>query len=150
VYKKTIGDSDMTYELVPPDNHQHNMAKKSIQTFKDHFVGILSGCVPTFPLHLWCQLLPQVEQQLLLLQQSRLHPNLSTYAHIYGHHNYNKHPFVPIGLEALVHDKPHKHQTYAEHCKKAFFPCHVHQTPSVLEIPVNGNPSYLNLGRCIF
>jgi hypothetical protein len=51
-YKKTIGNSDMTYELVPPDNHQQNMAKKAIQTFKDHFVGILSGCAPTFPMHL--------------------------------------------------------------------------------------------------
>jgi hypothetical protein len=66
-YKKAIGNSDMTYELAPPNDHQHNMAEKAIQTFKDHFVGILSGCAPTFPLHLWCQLLPQVEQQLLLL-----------------------------------------------------------------------------------
>jgi hypothetical protein len=66
-YKKAIGDSDMTYSLVPPGNHQRNMAEKSIQTFKDHFVGVLSGCAPTFPLHLLCQLLLQVEQQLLLL-----------------------------------------------------------------------------------
>jgi hypothetical protein len=119
-YKKASGDSDMTYELVPPDDHQRNMAKKSIQTFKDHFAGILSGCAPTFPLHLWCQLLPQVERQLLLPQQSRLHPNLSAYAYVYGHYDYNKHPFVPIGMEALIHDKTHKHHTYAEHCKKAF------------------------------
>jgi hypothetical protein len=107
-YKKAIGDSDMTYELVPPDNHQCNMAEKAVQTFKDHFVGVLSGCTPTFLLHLWCQLLPQVEWQLLLLQQSQPYPNLSTYAHVYGHHDYNKHPFVPIGMEALVHNKPHK------------------------------------------
>ncbi len=119
-YKKTIGNSDMTYELVPPDNHQHNMAEKAIQTFKDHFVGVLSCCAPTFPLYLWCQLLPQVKRQLLLLQQSQLHPDLSTYAHVYGHHDYNKYPFVPVGMEALVHDKPHKRRTYAEHCKKAF------------------------------
>ncbi len=93
-----IGNSDMTYELVPQDDHQRNMAEKAIQIFKDHFVGVLSGCTPTFPLHLWCQLLLQVERQLLLLQQLRLHPNLSTYAHVYGHHYYNKHPFVPIGM----------------------------------------------------
>jgi hypothetical protein len=98
------------------------MAEKAIQTFKDHFVGVLSGHAPTFPMHLWCQLLPQVEQQLLLLRQSRFHPNLSAYAHVYGHHDYNKHPFVPIGMEALVRDKPYKWQTYAEHCKKAFVP----------------------------
>jgi hypothetical protein len=69
-YKKAIGNSDMTCELVPLDDHQCNMAKKAIQTFKDHFVGVLSGCAPTFTMHLWCQRLPQVELQLLLLQQS--------------------------------------------------------------------------------
>ncbi len=100
-YKKAIGNSDMTYELVPPDDHQCNMVKKAIQTFKDHFVGVLSGCAPIFPMHLWCKLLPQVERQLLLLQQSRLHPNLSAYAHVYGHHDYNKHPFIPIKMEPL-------------------------------------------------
>jgi hypothetical protein len=56
-YKKAIGNSDMTYELVLPDNHQCNMAEKVIQTFKD-FISILSGCALTFSLHLWCQLLP--------------------------------------------------------------------------------------------
>ncbi len=57
-YEEAIRVSGMTFELVLPDNHCHNMAKKAIQTFKDHFVGILSGCAPTFPLHFWCQLLP--------------------------------------------------------------------------------------------
>jgi hypothetical protein len=57
----------MTYELILPEEHQQNMATKSIKTFKDHFVGVLSGCAKTMPMHLWCQLLPQVERQLLLL-----------------------------------------------------------------------------------
>jgi hypothetical protein len=90
--------------------------QKAIQTFKDHFVGVLSSCTPSMPIHLWCQLLPQVERQLHLLCQSQAHPNLSAYAHyVYEHHDYNWHPFVPIGMEALVHDKPHKCRTYAEH-----------------------------------
>jgi hypothetical protein len=46
---------------------------------------------------------------------------MSAYAHVYqGQHNYSKHPFVPIGMESLVHVKPHKQQTYAQHCKKGF------------------------------
>jgi hypothetical protein len=119
-YKAAIDASSMTYELVPPEEHRRNMAEKSIQTFKDHFVGVLSRCAPSMPIHLWCQLLPQVERQLLLLRQSRVHPNLSAYAHVYKQHDYNKHSFVPIGMEALVRDKPHKRRTYAEHCTKAF------------------------------
>jgi hypothetical protein len=97
------------------------MAKKSIQTFKDHFIGILSGCAKTMPMHLWCQLLPQVEQQILLLRQSQVNSGMLAYAHVYqGQHNYSKHPFVPIGMESLVHVKPHKRRTYAQHCKNVF------------------------------
>jgi hypothetical protein len=57
-HKKAIDDSNMTYKLVPLDNHQCNMAEKAIQTCKDHFFGVLSDCAPTFLMHLWCQLLP--------------------------------------------------------------------------------------------
>ena len=121
--------SKMTDELVPPEEHQRNMAKKSIQTFKDHFVGVLSGCAKTMPMHLWCQLLPQVERQLLLLRQSQVNPGMSAYAHVYqGQHNYSKHPFVPIGMESLVHVKPHKQWTYA---KKVLSLAHCSNTTSV-------------------
>ena len=53
--------SNMTYVFVPPEEHCRNMAEKSISTFKDHFMGVLSGCAKSMPMHLWCQLLPQVE-----------------------------------------------------------------------------------------
>jgi hypothetical protein len=119
-YEEAICASGMTFELVPPNDHRRNMAEKAIQTFKDHVFGVLSGCAPTFSLHLWCQLLPQVEWHLLFLCQSQLHPNLSAYAHVYGHQDYNRHQFIPIGMKALVHDKSHKHHTFAEHCKKAY------------------------------
>ena len=118
-YKAAIEASGMTYELVPPKEHRSNMAEKAIQTFKGHFVGVLSGCAPSMPIHLWCQLLLQVERQFLLLRQPREHPNLSAYAHVYEQHDYNRHPFVPIGIEALVQDKHHQRCTF-EHCTKAF------------------------------
>jgi hypothetical protein len=57
---------------------------------------------------------------LLLLCQSKANPNILAYAHVYGHHNYNCHPFVPIGMEALVNDRPHKCCLFAWHCRKAF------------------------------
>jgi hypothetical protein len=71
-------------------------------------------------MHLWCQILPQIEHQLLLLCQSKPNPNISAYAHVYGHHDYNRRPFVPIGMEALVNNQPHKHRLFAQHCRKAF------------------------------
>ena len=112
-YKSEIELTQMTYKLVPPDDHQQNMAEKAIQTFNDHMVSVLSGCLPHMPMHLWCQLLPQMEHQLLILRQSKSNPSISAFAHVYGHHDYNKHPFVPIGMEALVHDCPHARRTYA-------------------------------------
>ncbi len=58
-YKTEIELTKMMYKLVPPNNHCRNLAKKAIQFFKDHMVSVLSGCLPTMPMHLWCQLLPR-------------------------------------------------------------------------------------------
>ena len=37
---------------------------------------------------------------------------------MYGQHNYDIQPFVPIVMETLVHDKPHHRNTFAKHCSK--------------------------------
>jgi hypothetical protein len=75
-YKTKIELTKMTYKLVPPNDHRRNLSKKAIQMFKDHMISVLSGCLPTMPMHLWCQLLPQIECQLLLLCQSKANPNI--------------------------------------------------------------------------
>ena len=102
----------MTFQLVPPDDQHHNSAEKSIQIWKDHFIGVMSGKAATFPVHLWCQAIPQAERQLLLLQQSQVHPKVSAYAQVYGPHDYNAAPFVPIGMVTLVHGKPKRRGTF--------------------------------------
>jgi hypothetical protein len=125
------------------------MAKKAIHTFKDHFIGVLSGCAPTFPMHLWCQLLPQVEQQLLLLQQSQLHQLIHLCAHLWPprlqqtsiHSNWDGGPCTQQTTQTL---------NLCRTLQKGVCLWHVHQTLSVLEILINGNPHYLNLRRCIF
>jgi hypothetical protein len=119
-YKTKIVLTKMTYKLVPPDDHCCNLINKAIQTFKDHMISVLSGCSPTMSIHLWCQLLPQIECHLLLLCQLKVNPNISAYAHVYGHHDYNCHPLVPIGMEVLVNDQPHKRRSFAQHCRKGF------------------------------
>jgi hypothetical protein len=119
-YKTKIELTKMTYKLVPLNDYHPNLAKKAIQMFKDHMISVLSGCLPTMPMHLWCQLLPQNECQLLLFCQSKANPIILAYAHVYGHHNYKRHPFVPIGIEALVNDQPHKRCLFSQHCRKAF------------------------------
>ena len=66
-YNDEIGDTGMTYQLVPPDDHHCNIAERAIQTWKNHFDSVLSRAAATFPLHLWGQTIPQTEPQILLL-----------------------------------------------------------------------------------
>eukprot|EP00804_Cyclotella_cryptica_P008141 CCRYP_004620-RA/>CCRYP_004620-RA protein AED:0.40 eAED:0.40 QI:0/-1/0/1/-1/1/1/0/243 len=118
-YKQAILDSGMTYQLVPPDDHRRNVAEKPYKRGKIT-VAVISGTADKFPLHLWCQLIPHMERQLNLLRQSNANPKISAYAHLYGPHDYNAAPFVPLGMEALVHDKPHRCKTYAQHCSRGW------------------------------
>ena len=74
----------------------------------------------TFPLHLWCQATPQAELQLMLLSISNINPKISSYTHVYCQHDYNAEPFVPIGMESLVHDKTNRRKTFAAHCRKGY------------------------------
>eukprot|EP00804_Cyclotella_cryptica_P015117 CCRYP_000676-RA/>CCRYP_000676-RA protein AED:0.49 eAED:0.43 QI:0/0/0/0.5/0/0/2/0/169 len=85
---------------------------------KKSFFAVISGTDNKFPLHLWCQLLSQIECQLCLLHQSNAYLHISSHTHLYGHHHYNTPPIVPIGMEALVHNKPHRCMTFAQHCTK--------------------------------
>ena len=119
-YKSEIQATHMTYHIFPPGDHCRKIAEKAIQTRKDHCVGVLTGTVSTFPMQLWCQTMPQAEHQLLLLRQSNVNPQISTYAHVYGHHNYDVEPLFPIGMESLVHNKPRHRKLFAEHCKQGY------------------------------
>ena len=62
-YRKEIWATYTTFQLVPPDDHHCNLAEKAIQTWKYHFIGVMSGKAATFPVHLWCQAILQAERQ---------------------------------------------------------------------------------------
>ena len=51
-YRLEIKKTSMTYQLVPPDYHWRNLAEKEIQTWKDHFIGLISGTSGSLPAHL--------------------------------------------------------------------------------------------------
>ena len=114
-YEDVIASNKITFQLVPPHNHRRNIAERAIQTFKAHFIAILCGCDESFPIHLWCQLLPQVEMTLNMLRSSNTTPNVSAYAHLYGQHDYNAHPLTPIGVKVEMHVMPDVRRTYNPH-----------------------------------
>ena len=49
-----------------------------------------------------------------------MNSKISAYAHVYRPHNYNVAPFVPIGMETLLHENPKIRVTFLEHCSKGF------------------------------
>ena len=59
VYRLEIKQTSMTYQVVHPDDRRRNLVEKLIQTWKDYFIGVMSGTVESFPVHLWCQSIPQ-------------------------------------------------------------------------------------------
>jgi hypothetical protein len=69
-------------QLVPPDNHQQNLAERAIQTFKNHFKAILAGVDDSFLMRLWDTLLPQTIFTLNLLCQSNEAPTVSAWQYI--------------------------------------------------------------------
>ena len=105
-FKEAIKDNDMTYQLVPADDHCRNITKRAIQTAKGHVISVLCGCNPNFLLHLWDLLIPQMEIQLNLLCQSQTIDKISAYAHHYGPYDFNAHPLAPLGTAVEHHVKP--------------------------------------------
>ena len=101
-YKAEIELTNITYQLVLPDDHRRNIPEREIQTWKDHFVSAMISAAATSPRHLWRQAIPQDECQQRLLRQSNIHPTISTYAHMYGQYDYSAHPFEPIGIEVIM------------------------------------------------
>jgi hypothetical protein len=119
-FKQCIMKNGMTHKLVPPDCHHRNIAKQAIQTFKNHFVSILSGVDNRFPLSLWCHLVQPVEFTINLLKQSNVAPKVSAYAHVHGQHNYMECLFAPLGCTVMAHVKPKNQQTWHVHADTGF------------------------------
>ncbi len=66
LFKESI-KKNCDLQLVPPDTHRQNLAERAIQTFKNHFIAILAGLDPSFPMTLWDRLLPITILTLTLL-----------------------------------------------------------------------------------
>ncbi len=113
--KQFMRAEDINFQLVPPYDHRQNSAERAIGTWKDHFVAGLASLDPNFPMHLWCRLIPQCNQTLNLLRQSRLNPRLSAEAQLNGVFDYNKTPLAPPGTKILIHETPNRRKTWAVH-----------------------------------
>ena len=95
--------------------HRRNAAERAIRTFKNHFVTILCGCDPEFPLHLWDRLAPQSILTLNLLRASRINPQLSAHAQLHGAFDFNRTPIGILGTKVVAHEKHSVRESWAPH-----------------------------------
>ena len=101
-----IESQDVAWQLVEPDNHRVNATERAIQTFKNHFIAGLATVDKSFPLQLWCYLLPQAELTLNLLRTSRIDSTKSAYKILNGKYDTNRTPLAPPGTRALLYEVP--------------------------------------------
>jgi hypothetical protein len=102
-----------TIQLVPPDNHQQNLAEQAIQTFKNHFKAIIAGFDDSFLMRLWDKLLLQTILTLNLLCQSHVALTVSAWQYIPRPFDYNKMPLAPMGCAVQIHESSEQQRTWA-------------------------------------
>ena len=95
---KYFKKEQVSYQLTPPYIHRANIAERAIQTFKNHFIAGLCSTPSSFPLHLWCRLLPQATITLNMLRPSTIHPQLSAHNVLEGQFNCMTTPLAPPRL----------------------------------------------------
>jgi hypothetical protein len=95
-------------QLVSLDTHRRNLAKRTIQTFKSHFIAIMAGLDPSFPMTLWDRLLPQPILTLNLLRQAIADVSMSAYQFMHGEFDYNKMPLAPLGCAVQIHESTNR------------------------------------------
>ncbi len=104
---------DIKVQIVEPNNHSVNAAKRAIQTFKDNFIAGLCTVDKNFLIQLWDQLLEQAQDSLNMLCTVRINPKLSAYLILEGPHDFNKNPWAPPGTRAVVYETPERRQSWA-------------------------------------
>jgi hypothetical protein len=119
--KEFFVDNHIDYQLAPPGMHRANAAERAIRTLKNHFIAGLCTAHPDFPLNLWDQLLPQAILTLNHLRGSRINPNLSAWAQVYGLADFNRTPIGPPGHHLLIHDKPLNRKSWDPHALDAWY-----------------------------
>ena len=113
-------DWGATYQLVPPNVNQINIAEWAIHTFKAHFLSVLAGVDPTFPKFMWDNLLVQTELTLNLICQATLNPSMSAWEYFIDAFDYAATPLGPIGFKIIIHTTSNKKKYWEQRGREGF------------------------------
>ena len=81
--KHSLTKNNIEFQRVPPHVHRCNIAERTIQTFKHHFLAGLASADPNFPSNEWDRLIPQATLTLNLLRNARANPKLSAQSYLH-------------------------------------------------------------------
>jgi hypothetical protein len=114
-------EQNIALQLVPHHLHHQNAAERAIQTFKNHFVAELCSVDKQFPMHIWCELLPQATLTLNIMHTSRIDPTISAATQLFGQFNVNRTPLAPPGSRVVAHVNPKARRSWAPHGEDAWY-----------------------------
>jgi hypothetical protein len=120
-FRQYLNEQNIALQLVTPHLHRQNAAERAIQTFKNHFVAGLCSVDKQFPMHLWCELLPQATLTLNLMQTSCINPTISAATQLCGKFDFNRTPLAPPDTRVVAHVKPKAHRSWAPNGEDAWY-----------------------------
>ena len=105
--------------------YRTNPAERSLQTYKSYIKSTIALIPPTFPIALWCKLLPQINLSVNIVCKCRQNPLLSVWSAMEGEYHFDSTPIAPAGSEMLMHENPGRRRTFGYNAKKACYiaPC---------------------------
>ena len=119
--KGFMEEKEVDFQFTPTHSHRRNAAERAIRTFKNHFIAVLCGTDPNFPLILWDKLISQAVMTLNFLRASRVNPRLSAYEHLNGGFDFNRTPLGPLGCKVAIHEMPEARGTWSPHAVEGYY-----------------------------
>ena len=112
------------WQLVPPQIHIRNAAKRLIYTFTNHFTAGLASTDKNLLIHFWYRLLPQAVTTLNLLQNSIINPRLLAKSQLNRQFNYDGTPMAPLGTKVIIHEKSKQRVSWIPHGTNGWYVGH--------------------------
>ena len=119
--EKFITKKHIAIQFCPPSNHRALKAERAVQTAKNHFIASFCTTDPTYPMHEWDLLAPQIEMTLNLMRGSAINPTISAWHHVHGLFKWANTPLAPIGMKVLIHERSSDRKSWDPHGKDGFY-----------------------------
>jgi hypothetical protein len=102
--ERLFNEARIALQKVPAGDHRTNKAERAILDGKAHIISTLCTAHKDFPITLWDECIPQVEDTLNLLRPWQRNPAISAYQGLHGHdYDFNAHPISIFGAHVVIY-----------------------------------------------